>query len=184
MKRILVVIDMQNDFINGSLGSSDAEAVVAPTVRKIREYASDPEASVFATMDSHGEDYLQTAEGKGLPVPHCVKGTYGWELHPDVKDALPKEAVVVGKPTFGSYALVSALIGKASEKGGADLDVEIVGLCTDVCVISNALMIKAALPEARIRVCPDCCAGTSKEAHEAALTAMRSCQIGVADADA
>ena len=179
MKRILVAIDMQNDFISGSLGSPEARAIVEPAVQKIRETADDPEAEIFATKDSHGPDYLRTAEGRKLPVPHCVRGTGGWEFNPEIAAALPVRTVVVEKPTFGSSALASFLRGKASERGGADLKIEIIGLCTDVCVVSNALILKAVLPEAEIAVVADCCAGTSPERHAAALATMESCQIDV-----
>ena len=179
MKKVLVVVDMQNDFVDGALGSEYAAGIVPEAVKKIREYAEDPGTLIYATMDTHGNDYLQTAEGRKLAVPHCVKGTEGRELNQEIAKALPERTVIVEKPAFGSTALAAFLQGEALEKGGADLDIAMLGLCTDICVVSNALILKAALPEARISVFQYCCAGTTPEKHLAALEVMRSCQINI-----
>lgn len=173
MRKILLVIDMQNDFINGALGTSEAEAIVERVAKEIRKY---PARDVIATRDTHTKDYLNTQEGRKLPVVHCVKGTFGWELHPQIADAL-KNAVVVDKPTFGSRKLAE-MLEKLAELD--ELDVTLVGLCTDICVVSNALLIKAFLPETPVRVLADCCAGVTPESHQAALDTMRMCQIEIA----
>lgn len=173
MRKILLVIDMQNDFINGALGTSEAEAIVDRVAGEIRKY---PAGDVIATRDTHTEDYLNTQEGRKLPVVHCVKGTSGWELHPKIADAL-KNAVVVDKPAFGSRKLAE-MLEKLAELD--KLDVTLVGLCTDICVVSNALLIKAFLPETPVRVLADCCAGVTPESHQAALDTMRMCQIEIA----
>lgn len=172
MRKILLVIDMQNDFINGALGTSEAEAIVDRVAREIRKY---PVGDVIATRDTHTEDYLNTQEGRKLPVVHCIKGTFGWELHPKIADAL-KNAVVVDKPAFGSRKLAE-MLEKLAELD--ELDVTLVGLCTDICVVSNALLIKAFLPETPVRVLADCCAGVTPESHQAALDTMRMCQIEI-----
>ena len=170
MRKILIVIDMQNDFIDAALGTKEAEAIVEPVKEKIRSY---PPADVFATMDTHEENYLETQEGKYLPVPHCIRGTEGWEIRPDIK-VLLTEARVYEKPTFGSTALADDL-KKLSEH--EEIELEIIGLCTDICVVSNALLLKASMPEVKISVDASCCAGVTPENHLAALATMRSCQI-------
>ena len=173
MKKLLVVIDMQNDFIDGSLGTPEAKAIVDAVKRKIRAY---PPEAVFATMDTHGPDYLSTQEGRNLPVEHCIRGTDGWRIRPEIAELLT-EATVFEKPTFGSTRLAEALraMGDAEE-------IELVGLCTDICVVSNALLLKAAMPEVKIAVDAACCAGVTPEKHRAALETMRSCQIEVRNA--
>lgn len=170
MKKILVVVDMQNDFIDGALGTLQAEGIVERVIEKIGEFEPD---CIYATMDTHGEDYLETAEGKGLPVVHCVKGTKGWQLNERVAAAMP-QAVIVEKPSFGSLTLAELL---AKENHREEISVEMAGLCTDICVVSNALIIKALLPEIQITVDPSCCAGVTPESHEAALKTMNMCQI-------
>lgn len=172
MRKILVVIDMQNDFVDGSLGTAEAEAIVENVKQKIRTYA--PE-DVFATMDTHSEDYMNTQEGENLPVMHCIKGTEGWEIRPDIAALMP-EARIYEKPTFGSTRLAADLadIARAEE-----IQIELVGLCTDICVVSNALLLKAMMPEVEISVDASCCAGVTPEKHLAALETMRSCQIQV-----
>ncbi len=173
MKKILVVVDMQNDFVDGALGSKEAAAIVPAVVKKISGF----DGEIFVTYDTHFENYMDTAEGKKLPVPHCIKGTDGWKLNGEVERALTaKNFTPVEKKTFGSVDL-PALIGKAA--GDGEFTVEIVGLCTDICVVSNALIIKANFPEAPITVDSACCAGVTPEKHEAALETMRSCQIDV-----
>lgn len=172
MRKILLVIDMQNDFINGALGTKEAEAIVDRVTEEIGKY---PAGDVIATRDTHAENYLETQEGRNLPVVHCVKGTPGWELHPKIANAL-SGAVILDKPTFGSRELAEKLVMLAELD---DLEITLVGLCTDICVASNALLIKAFLPETPVRVISDCCAGVTPESHQAALDTMRMCQIEI-----
>ena len=170
MRKILIVIDMQNDFIDAALGTKEAVAIVEAVKEKIRSY---PAENVIATMDTHTENYMQTQEGKYLPVPHCIKGTDGWKIRPDIAELLTG-AKIYEKPTFGSVALAADL-KELSEK--EEIEIELIGLCTDICVASNALLLKATIPEVKISVDPACCAGVTPEKHEAALETMRSCQI-------
>lgn len=170
--KILIVIDMQNDFIDGSLGTPEAVAIVDNVRAKIESGEYD---RIFATMDTHTEDYLKTQEGRLLPVEHCIHGTPGWEISPVLKELLAN-ARIFEKPTFGSIELARAL-EKLSYK--MPLEIELVGLCTDICVISNALLFKAYMPEVKISVDSSCCAGVTPEKHLAALETMRSCQINV-----
>ncbi|MBP3218020.1 MAG: cysteine hydrolase [Lachnospiraceae bacterium] len=172
MRKILIVIDMQNDFIDAALGTKEAVAIVGAVKEKIRSY---PVEDVIATMDTHGENYMQTQEGKNLPVPHCIKGTEGWQIRPDIAELLGG-AMIIEKPTFGSTELAEVL-KKLSER--ETIELELIGLCTDICVVSNALLIKAAMPEVKISVDASCCAGVTPEKHLAALETMRSCQIQV-----
>lgn len=173
MKRFLVVVDVQNDFVDGALGTKEAEAIVAPAAEKIEAFDGD----IFVTFDTHFENYLDTAEGKKLPVPHCIKDTAGWELHPRIAEALENKAyTTVEKLTFGSVAL-PALIERAA--AGDDFEVTLLGLCTDICVVSNALILKAAFPEKRVAVDANCCAGATVDSHNAALTTMQMCQIDI-----
>ena len=175
MRKILIVIDMQNDFIDAALGTKEAVAIVDAVKKKIWTY---PARDIIATMDTHGENYMETQEGKYLPVPHCIKGSEGWKIRPDIAELL-KGAKIYEKPTFGSTAL-AADMKALSEK--EDIELELIGLCTDICVVSNALLLKAAMPEVKISVDPSCCAGVTPEKHMAALETMRSCQIQVEDA--
>lgn len=170
MRKILVVIDMQNDFIDGALGTKEAEAIVINVKNKILTYEP---RDIIATRDTHEADYLNTQEGKYLPVEHCIRGTDGWQIRPELAELL-QEAVIYDKPTFGSTSLAEDL-RKLSER--EQIEIELVGLCTDICVVSNALLLKAAMPEVRISVDPACCAGVTPESHEAALKTMQSCQI-------
>ena len=170
MRNLLVVVDMQNDFIDGSLGTKEAVAIVDNVIAEIAKYDT---KDIFATRDTHPENYLETQEGKNLPVVHCVKGTDGWQINEKVKTAL-KDAVVIDKPTFGSKILAEE-ITKIAEK--EDITVTLVGLCTDICVVSNAILIKAYLPEIPVKVIASCCAGVTPESHEAALATMRMCQV-------
>ena len=172
MRKILVVIDMQNDFVDGALGTKEAQAIVGNVVKKIREYDT---KDIFATRDTHQEDYLESAEGKKLPVVHCVEGTQGWEMNPEVEKAL-QGATIINKPTFGSVVLAELL---QEENDKEELEIELVGLCTDICVVSNALLLKAVMPEISISVDASCCAGVTPESHEAALITMQMCQINV-----
>ena len=172
MRRILVVVDMQKDFVNGALGTKEAVAIVPAVVDKIRQYEKE---NIFVTRDTHQKDYLTTQEGRKLPVEHCIEGTPGWELDPIVAEAV-QGAAIVNKPTFGSTELMN-IIREISEKD--EISIELIGLCTDICVVSNALLLKAAVPEVEISVDASCCAGVTPEKHEAALETMRSCQIQV-----
>ena len=173
MKKFLVVVDMQKDFGDGALGSREAVAIVPAVVKKIADFNGE----IFVTYDTHFENYMQTNEGKHLPVPHCIKGTDGWQLNNDVENALSgKKFTKVEKNTFGSVDLPK-LIEQAAD--GENFAVELIGLCTDICVVSNALLIKATFPEAPIAVDAGCCAGVTPQAHEAALATMASCQITI-----
>ena len=172
IRKILIVIDMQNDFIDGVLGTPEAEAIVPNVKNKIREYAPD---DIVVTMDTHGEDYLQTQEGRNLPVEHCIRGTKGWEIREEIADLL-RGAKIYEKPTFGSMKLAEDLKELSRRE---NIELELVGLCTDICVVSNALLLKAAMPEVVISVDSTCCAGVSPQRHEVALNTMRSCQIEV-----
>ena len=173
MKRFLIVVDMQKDFVNGALGTAEAEAMIPAAAEKIRSFEGD----IFATFDTHFENYMETAEGKKLPVPHCIRGTEGWQLDARIAEALRnKPFTPVEKLTFGSVNL-PALVEKAA--GGEDFEVTLIGLCTDICVVSNALMLKANFPEMPIAVDAACCAGVSPETHRAALQTMACCQIDI-----
>ncbi len=173
MKNILVVVDMQKDFVNGSLGSQHAEAIVDNVVKKISSF----DGEIVVTYDTHGEDYMNTSEGAKPPVPHCIKGTDGWELDARVASALRcKKYISVEKPTFGSVKLPDIIRDITC---GEDFTLELIGLCTDICVVSNALLLKANFPEADISVDAGCCAGVTPESHAAALTTMSACQINV-----
>lgn len=172
MKKILIVVDMQNDFIDGTLGSKEAIAVVDRVVARIQGF----EGEIIATYDTHDENYMNTQEGKKLPVPHCIKGTDGWKLNAKVQEALEKKGyTAVCKPTFGSVKLVDII----REWGADDMQIELIGVCTDICVVSNALLLKTNFPEMQIAVDASCCAGVTPEKHLAAIETMRSCQIEV-----
>ena len=169
MKKLLIVVDMQNDFVDGSLGTKEAEGIVAHVKAKVEQYQEQKDTVIF-TRDTHTEAYLDTQEGKKLPVVHCVKGTKGWEI---IDCLQPYVQTVFDKPTFGSVQLAHVVA-----RGGYE-QIELVGLCTDICVVSNALLLKAALPEMQICVDSACCAGVTPASHEAALTTMKMCQIEV-----
>ena len=174
--RYLVVVDMQKDFIDGSLGTEEAQGIVEKVKEKVLSY---PKEMVYATLDTHGEDYLSTQEGKMLPVPHCIKGTEGWGLHPMLKDLILPDHFFE-KGSFGSLRLAESmreLFRQQDSMEGASI--ELVGLCTDICVVSNALLLKAFLPEVPISVDSSCCAGVTREKHLAALETLRSCQVEV-----
>ena len=172
--KCLVVIDVQNDFVSGSLGTPEAQAMLPRLEEKLRGF----EGCVWMTLDTHGADYMDTQEGKHLPVPHCVRETEGWQLAGELgKLAESFGAGIVEKPTFGSEELVASL--KALYEAGELESIELVGLCTDICVVPNALMLKAAMPELPMSVDSACCAGVTPQKHEAALEVMRSCQIAV-----
>lgn len=169
-KNVLVVVDMQKDFIDGALGTKEAVAIVDKVAGLVRGF----EGEVVFTRDTHHENYLQTQEGKKLPVVHCIEGTDGWKLDKKLEALRLDDRKVFDKPTFGSMELAAYLQTlKALES------VTLVGLCTDICVISNALLIKAALPEVAVSVVESCCAGVTPESHQNALAAMKMCQIEI-----
>ena len=173
MKRFLVAVDLQKDFVDGALCTNEAQAIVPNAVKKIKSF----DGKIFVTFDTHSENYLSTAEGKKLPVTHCVKGTDGWQLNEDIQKALDgKDYISVEKPTFGLVDL-PGLIEK--EANGEEFEIELIGLCTDICVVSNALLLKANFPEAPIAVDSSCCAGVTPQAHKSALDTMKSCQIDI-----
>ncbi|MGI6014049.1 MAG: cysteine hydrolase family protein [Oscillospiraceae bacterium] len=171
MQDILIVVDMQNDFIDGALGTKEAEAIVPKVVQKIRNFSG----RVLFTRDTHGEQYLTTQEGRNLPVAHCIRNTFGWQIHPAL-EALRKETPI-DKETFGSVGLGSVL--RAANHENPIRRITLVGLCTDICVISNAMLLQAFLPETEIVVDAACCAGVTPESHKTALEAMKACQIRV-----
>lgn len=173
MKKLLIVVDMQKDFVDGALGSKEAVAIVDNVVNKIKSFDGD----VIVTYDTHFENYMETQEGKNLPVPHCIKGTDGWKLNEKVQAALDgKEYAAIEKPTFGSTELPEYI---KANYGTTELDIELVGLCTDICVVSNALLLKANFLEAKVSVDASCCAGVTVDSHNAALTTMKMCQVNV-----
>lgn len=168
--KVLCVIDMQKDFIDGALGTPEAVAIVDKVADKIDSYIKSGDKVIF-TRDTHCENYMETAEGKKLPVPHCIKGTPGWQI----SDRLTVgESTVIDKPTFGSVELSEYISSLDNVQA-----IEFVGLCTDICVISNVLLLKAKLPEVPISVDSQCCAGVTPESHRNALEAMKMCQIEI-----
>lgn len=172
MKNVLIVVDMQKDFVDGALGTKEAIGIVDAVVAKIQGFEGD----VIATYDTHGENYMETQEGRKLPVPHCIQGTEGWKLEKKIQDALDKKGfTAVYKPTFGSVDLVE-MIRQYDEE---NTQLQLIGLCTDICVVSNALLLKASFPEMNISVDAACCAGVTPKKHLAALETMRSCQIEI-----
>ena len=168
--KYLIVVDMQKDFINGSLGSELAEKIVPDVVEKVKNFTG----KVIFTRDTHFSDYMQTQEGKKLPVQHCIKDTDGWQICDELK-AYAND--IVDKITFGSVDLP----GKLKDYGDEIEEIELCGLCTDICVISNAMILKASFPETKIVVDGNCCAGVSVESHETALEAMKAVQIEILD---
>ncbi len=177
--KVLVAVDMQNDFINGALGTPEAAAVVPRVVEKISSW----DGLVYATQDTHFQDYLETQEGRLLPVPHCIQGTEGWHIQPSVRAALAggaaqnESVLYVTKATFGSHDLAELLARRHKEE--PIQEVVLIGLCTDICVISNALVLKSFLPDVPIAVDASCCAGVTPESHCNALEAMKMCQIRI-----
>ena len=171
--KLLVVIDMQNDFISGALGTPEAQAIVSNVKNKIEEYTNNSSNAVIYTRDTHDENYLETQEGKNLPVPHCMRGTDGWQI----ADGLYIDgSTVVDKTTFGSNWLPTYIISNYRNRIES---IEVIGLCTDICVISNVMVLKAFMPEVPIIVDSSCCAGVTPESHKNALEAMKMCQIKV-----
>lgn len=169
MSRVLIVVDMQNDFVSGSLGTKEAQAIVPAVKRKIEKRREEGFHILF-TRDTHEECYLDTQEGRKLPIKHCIRGTKGHEIIEELK---PYADNVVDKPTFGSIRLIELIKENGYE------DIELIGLCTDICVVSNALLIKAHYPEIRVKVDASCCAGVTAKSHKAALATMQMCQIDI-----
>lgn len=191
MKKVLVVVDMQNDFITGVLGTEEAKAITPKVAQYIRDHA-DKDTVLLFTRDTHDADYLNTQEGKKLPIPHCLKDTYGWELAPEMEEVIYDTRDkysdfdtyfpyvsdhIIDKPTFGSIDLQNLLYVLDEEDDVKEIT--LLGVCTDICVISNAMLAKATLPEATVKVVADCCAGVSPETHKTALEAMKLCQIDI-----
>lgn len=171
MSKVLIVVDMQNDFINGALGTPEAEAIVPKVVEKVRSW----DGPVLFTRDTHTEDYMNTQEGHNLPVPHCIKGTEGWEIRAELEELRKMDAV--DKVTFGSSQLPEKLLTMNAEEPIEGIT--FVGLCTDICVISNVMITKAFLPEVPLTVDAACCAGVTPQSHQNALDAMKCCQVAV-----
>lgn len=178
-KKVLCVIDMQNDFITGSLGTPEAQVILPKVEEKIS--STDPDTIVIFTRDTHTEDYLNTLEGKNLPVPHCIAGTHGWEIAENLIENLIERSEVtfwiINKPTFGATDLMEELKSIKEEYG--EIELEFVGLCTGICVLSNAILARATFPNTEIVVDSSCCACVSPESHKTALEAMKLCQITI-----
>lgn len=173
MKKLLIVVDMQKDFVDGALGSKEAVAIVDNVVNKIQTFDGD----IIVTYDTHPENYMETQEGKNLPVPHCIKGTDGWKLDTKVQSALDNLSYkTIEKPTFGSTELPEYI---KENYNPDEIEIELIGLCTDICVVSNALLLKANFLETKISVDSKCCAGVTPDTHNAALATMKMCQINV-----
>lgn len=166
--KVLIVVDMQNDFIDGALGTKEAVGIVENVKKKIAEYKKNGDRIIF-TRDTHQTDYLETREGKKLPVEHCIEGTKGWQIAEGIDD---KSCIHINKPNFGWPGWADFDMKEAEE-------IELVGLCTDICVVSNALILKAIYPEIPIKVDAGCCAGVTPESHDAALVTMKMCQVEV-----
>lgn len=169
--KYLIVVDMQNDFVDGALGTKEAVAIVSNVVRKIKGF----NGKVLFTRDTHHENYMETQEGKNLPVPHCIEGTGGFELVPEIKALCNSKPI--DKPVFGSTEL-GMMLQEENEREAIE-SITLVGLCTDICVISNAFVIKSFLPEVPIIVDASCCAGVTPESHLRALESMKTCQIQI-----
>lgn len=179
--KLLICVDLQNDFIDGTLGTNEAKALVPKIIEKIKEEGAKLDTSIIFTKDTHLENYLQTQEGKNLPVPHCITGTYGWQINKDIFNAFQQYAFLHNskgiflKNTFGSMELAKGILEDASLFS----EIELIGLCTGICVLSNAILIKAAVPEIKITVDASLCACVTPETHKTALNAMKLCQINV-----
>ena len=179
MNKILIAVDLQNDFIDGSLGTPEAQRMLPAAVEYIREKAHEG-YNVLYTMDRHNVGYLETNEGRHLPVEHCIYPYRGWHLNKDVSFALRSaRATAVYKTSFGSYFDLPNLVLRCLSNQEERCEIQLLGLCTDICVISNALILKSRFPEADIKVVEHCCAGTTPEKHNAAIEVMRSCQIDI-----
>ncbi|WP_295714341.1 cysteine hydrolase family protein [uncultured Mitsuokella sp.] len=170
MRKVIVVIDMQNDFIDGALGTKEAQAMLPHLVAKLER---EKDALLIFTQDTHSKNYMETQEGRNLPVPHCIKPEKGWEIAPSLQPFVKKAAAVIEKLAFGSLELPKAVAKLQPD------EVELVGLCTDICVISNAMILKAAFPELPVAVDASCCAGVTPASHDNALQAMKMCQVDI-----
>ncbi len=170
MRKVIVVIDMQNDFIDGALGTKEAQVMLPHLVAKLER---EKDALLIFTQDTHSKNYMETQEGRNLPVPHCIKPEKGWEIAPSLQPFVKKAAAVIEKPAFGSLELPKAVAKLQPD------EVELVGLCTDICVISNAMILKAAFPELPAAVDASCCAGVTPASHDNALQAMKMCQVDI-----
>ena len=170
--KVLIVVDMQNDFVDGVLGSKEAVSMIDTAVETITSF----DGKVFYTQDTHGEDYLDTEEGRHLPVVHCIKGSQGWKIHPKIEKALLlNDATGIEKSTFGSEKLMGII-----EKEVPDVEsITLIGICTDICVISNAMLAKAHFQNTPVTVISSACAGVTPESHENALAAMKMCHIEI-----
>lgn len=170
MRKVIVVIDMQNDFIDGALGTKEAQVMLPHLVAKLER---EKDALLIFTQDTHSKNYMETQEGRNLPVPHCIKPEKGWEIAPSLQPFVKEAAAVIEKPAFGSLELPKAVAKLQPD------EVELVGLCTDICVISNAMILKAAFPELPVAVDASCCAGVTPASHDNALQAMKMCQVDI-----
>lgn len=176
MKKVLIAIDLQNDFIDGSLGTREAQAIVKNAADCIKNF----QGTVIATRDTHYSNYMETSEGKNLPVMHCIEGTSGHDINDNIMEALNENKgtyAIINKPTFGSTKLIEIL--KDIDNRDKITEITVIGLCTDICVVSNVLMIKANFPEIEITVIENCCAGVTPESHNAAITTMKMCQTKI-----
>ena len=171
MKKLYVAVDMQKDFIDGSLGTKEAQEMLPRMVERLAEILDREDTDIVFTMDTHDSDYLETQEGKNLPVQHCIKGTDGWQIAEVLQEFAEKAVAVVEKPSFG-------YTGWQEIAAGYD-EITLGGLCTDICVISNAMLLKAFFPEIKIRIDSTCCAGVTAESHINALNAMKMCQMEI-----
>ena len=171
MKKLYVVVDMQKDFIDGSLGTKEAQEMLPHMAERLAELQAREDTDIVFTMDTHDSDYLETQEGKKLPVQHCIKGTDGWQIAEVLQEFAEKAVAIVEKPSFG-------YTGWQKIAAGYD-EITLGGLCTDICVISNAMLLKAFFPEIKIRIDSTCCAGVTAESHINALNAMKMCQMEI-----
>ena len=196
MKKILIVVDCQNDFIDGALGTAEAQAIVPKVADYIRNHA-DKDTVLLVTKDTHSSNYAETLEGKNLPVAHCIKNSYGWELNPAIQEAIYDTRGkyhsfdsyfpyisdhIIEKPSFGSIDLQNLLYMLDDEAGmqsGDIAEITLMGLCTDICLLANSVLCKTTLPEVPVRVVAECCAGVTPESHERALEAMKMLQIEI-----
>ena len=196
MKKILIIVDMQNDFVDGALGTAEAQAIVPKVADYIRNHA-DKNTVLLVTKDTHSSNYAETLEGKNLPVAHCIKNSYGWELNPAIQEAIYDTRGkyhsfdsyfpyisdhIIEKPSFGSIDLQNLLYLLDDETGmqsGDIAEITLMGLCTGICVLSNAILAKATLPEVPVNVVADCCACVTPTSHNTAIEAMKLCQINI-----
>lgn len=177
-KDVLIAVDLQNDFVDGVLGTKEAQAIIPSASVKIMEAIVDNDTLVIVTKDTHGSDYMNTEEGKNLPVPHCIRDTEGWQLNPQIADALDYSAYTTTKETFGAVDGLTKLLTSIQKHYEIE-KIELIGLCTDICVLSNAVIAKGLVPNAHLVVDAACCAGVTPEGHDTALNAMKAIQVEV-----